>query len=395
MEVEEEPQRDEIGRETFAPMEEIRSRKRKRKFQTNQKTCAMRLARVRKRSDAQTEGNADPVEVPIINDQRITCSSLDFKKVESLFQPCTVNLGLLTEALQRCQACKQGPLALTDVNCEVEFDGSCPIIRIPCKKCSKINLIRSNNVHRIGKRGPPGHDANTKAALGALDAGIGHTHYASLLSTMGLPALSEKTFKKREREAGNAVESVAKRTCRRYAQDEKELTKQDNGKAVESEEVDIAVSYDMSWRKRGKSFDSSSGMGSVIGLNTKKVISYGVRNQDCRTCKNSESCQKSPKAHDCRRNHTGSSKSMESSVAVQLFNEAPLQGMRFSTYVGDEDSTTESRLKALVEYEIEKWTDVNHARRTLGSRLYSLKGTVKGLNSTVIIYISRNVLDTL
>ena len=110
----------------------------------------------------------------------------------------------------------------------------------------------------------------------------------------------------------------------------------------------------MSWRKRGKSFDSSSGMGSVIGLNTKKVISYGVRNQDCRTCKNAESCQKSPKAHDCRRNHTGSSKSMESSVAVQLFNEAPLQGMRFSTYVGDEDSTTESRLKALVEYEIEK-----------------------------------------
>ena len=69
----------------FAPMEEIRSRKRKRKFQTNQKTCAMRLAKMRKRSDAQTEGNADPVEVPMINDQRITRSSLDFKKVESLF----------------------------------------------------------------------------------------------------------------------------------------------------------------------------------------------------------------------------------------------------------------------------------------------------------------------
>ena len=39
MEVEEEPERDETGNETFAPMEEIRSRKRKRKFQTNQKTC--------------------------------------------------------------------------------------------------------------------------------------------------------------------------------------------------------------------------------------------------------------------------------------------------------------------------------------------------------------------
>ena len=80
---------------------------------------------------------------------------------------------------------------------------------------------------------------------------------------------------------------------------------------------------------------------------------------------------------------------MESSVAIQLFNEASLQGMRFSTYVGDEDSTTDSRLKALVEYEIEKWTDVNHSKRTLGSRLYSVKETVKGLNSTVITYIQK------
>ena len=57
-------------------------------------------------------------------------------------------------------------------------------------------------------------------------------------------------------------------------------------------------------------------------------------------------------------------KSMESSVVVQLFNEAPLQGMCLSTYVGNEYSTTESRLKALVEYEMVKWIDVNHAKRT-------------------------------
>ena len=120
----------------------------------------------------------------------------------------------------------------------------------------------------------------------------------------------------------------------------------------------------MSWRKRGKSFDSSSGMGSIIGLNTKKVILYGIRNQDCCICKNAESWQRSPKAHDCRRNHTGFSKSMESSVVVQLFNKAPLQGMCLSTYVGNEYSTTESRLKALVEYEMVKWIDVNHAKRT-------------------------------
>ena len=77
---------------------------------------------------------------------------------------------------------------------------------------------------------------------------------------------------------------------------------------------------------------------------------------------------------------------MESSL---LFSEAPQRGMRYCTYVGDEDNTTETRLKVLVDYQIEKWTDVNHAKRALGSRLYSVKGTVRGLNATVITYIQK------
>lgn len=51
---------------------------------------------------------------------------------------------------------------------------------------------------------------------------------------------------------------------------------------------------------------------------------------------------------------TGSSKSMEANAAVQLFSEAVKLGVTFSTYVGDDDSTMESRLKALVNYNIKK-----------------------------------------
>ena len=130
-------------------------------------------------------------------------------------------------------------------------------------------------------------------------------------------------------------------------------------------------------------------MGSAIGVKTGKVIVYATRNQQCHTYKHAEDCQISPKSHDCRRNYQGSSKSMESSVAVQLFSEAPSQGMHFSKYVGDEDSTTESRLNVLVDYEIEKWTDLNHAKRALGSRLYAVKGKVKGMSNTVITYIQK------
>ena len=79
---------------------------------------------------------------------------------------------------------------------------------------------------------------------------------------------------------------------------------------------------------------------------------------------------------------------MEANVAVQFFPKAVQHRVTYSTYVGDDDTTTESRLKALVNYDIEKWSDINHACRTLGSRLYSAK-KVNGLTPAVIGYIQK------
>lgn len=62
---------------------------------------------------------------------------------------------------------------------------------------------------------------------------------------------------------------------------------------------------------------------------------------------------------------------MEPEIAVVCFNDAPNHGIKYSSYTGDEDATTESHIKYRVNYETAKKTDKNHARRTLGSRLYS------------------------
>ena len=65
---------------------------------------------------------------------------------------------------------------------------------------------------------------------------------------------------------------------------------------------------------------------------------------------------------------------MEATVAVELFSGALSSGVTYSTYVGDDDSATESCLETLVTYDIEKWTDINHASRALGMRQYAAKG---------------------
>ena len=90
---------------------------------------------------------------------------------------------------------------------------------------------------------------------------------------------------------------------------------------------------------------------------------------------------KDPGLHDCRRNHQGSSKSMEANVAVKLFKDAVASGVSYSTKVGDDDSTTENHLKTLVSYEIEKWSDVNHSCRAVGSRPVFCENKSKGAYS--------------
>ena len=67
---------------------------------------------------------------------------------------------------------------------------------------------------------------------------------------------------KREREAGGAIESVAKRSCAEFTEMERDLSAND-GQGVGP--VAVGVSYDMGWRKRGKSYDSSYRVGTAGG----------------------------------------------------------------------------------------------------------------------------------
>ena len=136
--------------------------------------------------------------------------------------------------------------------------------------------------------------------------------------------------------------------------------------------VGIPVSYDMGWQKRGKGHNSLTGQGAAMGLQTGKVLAYATRCKLCRTCQNAKRKGIQPRQHDCRHNHTGSSKAMEPNVACALWNAAPEHHVKFSTYVGDDDTTTLSHLHQNVPYEVQKWSDIVHAKRSLTTRLYNL-----------------------
>ena len=247
-------------------------------------------------------------------------------------QSYVVNLEMLTTALEECMNCHEGPLDLRN-SCNVRNEGVCPVMKVKCARCDHINILRPAEHHRTGKRGPPTFDMNSCAGLGALHSGIGHAHYSGLLSTIGISSLSSSNFKNRKRESGKAVEEVARESCQRFNDEEKRLSS-----TGEEEVVKVGVSYDMGWRKRGRSHDSSSGVGTAVGLQTGKVISYATRNTICRVCAEAQKKNQEAVAHDCCKNHQGSSKSMEANVAVELFSGALSSGVAYTTYVGDDDS---------------------------------------------------------
>ena len=68
---------------------------------------------------------------------------------------------------------------------------------------------------------------------------------------------------------------------------------------------------------------------------------------------------------------------MEPAAAVELFNRAPDQSVKFSVYTGDDDSTTEEHMREKVTNEVEKNSDIIHMKRSLTTRLYNLSQNEK------------------
>ncbi|KAJ7389773.1 hypothetical protein OS493_029195 [Desmophyllum pertusum] len=221
---------------------------------------------------------------------------------------------------------------LANVCEEVRPDGLIPLLKVKYSHCNSISTLRPAESHRKGKQGRAALDINSRAGLATLHAGIGHTHFSGLLSTLGLPSLTSRTFKKREREAGAGIENVAKRSCTEYTESEKTTVGKEQRRRA-SRGGGRVLQHNMGWRKRGKSYDSSSRVGTAVGLKTGNILNYATRS----ICKEAINRNKKPVAHDCRKNHQGSSKSMEANVAVQLFTDAVEQSVCYSTYVGDDD----------------------------------------------------------
>lgn len=90
--------------------------------------------------------------------------------------------------------------------------------------------------------------------------------------------MTSTKFRKREREAGAGIENVAKRSCTEFVESEKQLAPKRND---EEQIMEVGSSYDMGLQKRGKGYDSSSRVGTAVGLKSSTILNFATRNTMC------------------------------------------------------------------------------------------------------------------
>jgi len=114
-------------------------------------------------------------------------------------------------------------------------------------------------------------------------------------------------------------------------------------------------------------------------------LGYSTRTKLCAVCEAAVRNGSAPRKHDCRKNWTGSSKAMEPDVAAELTVSASQHHVQVNILVGDEDSSTIKKVRESVTHDVEKWSDIVHAKRSFGTSLYALQKHYKGILSVKVI----------
>ncbi len=153
----------------------------------------------------------------------------------------------------------------------------------------------------------------------------------------------------------------------------------------------IKASADGAWQRRasGRAWNSLTGHASLMGVRTRKVIGLGVKSKRCLKCSRPKRKNKTPKPHKCGKNHTGSAKSMEAAIVVELLKDCKEKGVPVGELVGDDDTTTIAKARLEVDSEIKKASDKNHVTKNVGKELYEIKPKHPELTVKAILYLKR------
>ncbi|XP_061180737.1 uncharacterized protein LOC133189369 [Saccostrea echinata] len=300
-----------------------------------------------------------------------------------------VELRYLSEQLKSCPNCST-PLHLHFCKKERIY-GLGSILYIECEMCQKVVKIYTGKEHRSSGtvKGMKIWDVNTKCGLAMDHAGLGPYQVSNFLTALNSPSIHPSTLRARENEIGATLRNYSNESCDEALLEEANLTSKSREDPDDEDDTSpINISFDAAWQKRGsgRSYNSHSATATMIGVETGKIVAFDHKTTDCRKCLFTQTHD-----HECNKNFNGSSKAMESALAIDMAKSLKDRGFNISKITMDDDSTTISRMKKTVDPNIRKLSDKNHVRKNISNALYKLQEKHKSLSTKTINYLLKDV----
>lgn len=229
-----------------------------------------------------------------------------------------------------------------------------------------------------------GYDINNRIVYSMRSIGQGYSGVEKFTMLMNMPRpMTRGNYDK----IVTSLTDVAKTVAETSMMDAIEELRQKHD-ASDSDIVDIDVSGDGSWQRRG--YSSHNGVVTVISLETGKVVDVEPMSKTCKACSLKEKLKISnptayahwKNSHICKFNYTGSSAGMEVEGAKRIFERSEqTRKVRYVKYLGDGDSKSFANIKDTYQgITVQKLECVGHFQKRVGTRCRKLKKNKKGLS---------------
>lgn len=259
-------------------------------------------------------------------------------------------------------------------------------LHIKCSSCENVDVLNTSS--SISNRGTS-FDVNRRLVYNSIETGCGYEGLATLCSTLNMPCMSTTAYYKQMDNIMDVLESECKEEMIRVGAKARDAILKENKEADNEQPVDIAVSFDGTWAKRG--FTSLTGVVFVISVDTGEVLDYHVLSKACQKCARKKSqCEDDDEfeqwkmehemSNQCDINFDGSSPAMEADGATILWKQSiSTHNLRYRWMICDGDSKAFNSVEDVYpDCKVEKLDCVGHVQKRMGKHLMKLKAATKG-----------------
>lgn len=301
--------------------------------------------------DAPSSSNSEEEHSPVTASERKLENSTPSTSVSSGYDGCgtmsyrLIELSSLMRSFSAFHKCKGGKVVLNDE--QAKRYGNSSLIHIECTKCKRKVYLQTSGNSGGNWKPQSASDINRRIVYSACEMGVGREAIAVMCEILNMPPPCQPSaWNEHSQALYNAHKKAVDEKLAKARNCVHELYRKEKPDVTEDDIIEIAVSFDGTWSKRG--FSANFGVGFVISVDTGQVLDYGFASKICLQCsrkkekcgENSDEFQTWYASHrsTCTENHTGSSGAMEKDIARRIWNNSLSYNLRYKHMVCDGDS---------------------------------------------------------